>query len=269
MQSEKYKLIPAKKRKRVAIIGGGIGGMEAAIVCARRGHRVTIYEKANRLGGVFHAAAAPSFKEKDRALMDWYLRELDKYPITVRLKQIVEEIESITNMYDEVIVATGAVPNHLKVKGAKLGIEATDFLLGKKPVGQTVVVIGGGLTGCEIAYELYLQGKTPIIVEMKDDLIAAPGVCLANSSYLRDFFKANNVAVHLNTKLTQIHPDGVTVKTKDGSFRIDADSVILSVGYQPNPLAPRSSHIHHVGDCSKVGNLRSVIWQAWDVAMKI
>ena len=269
MQSEKYKLIPAKKRKRVAIIGGGIGGMEAAIVCARRGHRVTIYEKTNRLGGVFHAAAAPSFKEKDRALMDWYLRELDKYPITVRLKQIVEEIESITNMYDEVIVATGAVPNHIKVKGANLGIEATDFLLGKKQVGQTVVVIGGGLTGCEIAYELYLQGKTPIIVEMKDDLIAAPGVCLANSSYLRDFFKANNVAVHLNTKLTQIHPDGVTVKTKDGSFRIDADSVILSVGYHPNPLAPRSSHIHHVGDCSKVGNLRSVIWQAWDVAMKI
>ena len=269
MQSGKYKLVPARKSKRVAVIGGGIGGMEAALVCAKRGHKVTIYEKSNQLGGVFRAAAAPSFKEKDRALIDWYIRELDKYPITVRTKEIVEDIASIVNLYNEVIIATGALPNRLKVPGAEFGIEATDFLLGKKQVGQTVVIVGGGLTGCEIAYELYLQGKTPIIVEMKDDLIAVPGVCLANSSYLRDFFSANKVAVHLNTQLSQIHPNGVTVKNETGTFRIDADSVILSVGYQPNPLVPKSKNIHHVGDCSKVGNLRSVIWQAWDVAMKI
>ncbi len=269
MQSEKYKIVPTKKPKTVAVIGGGIGGMEAALVCAKRGHKVFIYEKTNRLGGVYRAAAVPSFKEKDRALIDWYIRELVRNGVTIRMKQTVEELESMTRMYDEVIVATGAVPNRLKVPGAELGIEATDFLLGNKTVGQTVVVIGGGLTGCEIAYELYLQGKTPIIVEMKDDLIAGPGICLANSSYLRDFFNTNKVAVHLNTQLTQIHPSGVTVKNKNGSFLIKADSVILSVGYRPNPQFPESGRIHHVGDCSKVGNLRSVIWQAWDVAMKI
>ena len=94
--------------------------------------------------------------------------------------------------------------------------------------------------------------------------------CLANSSYLRDFFNANKVSVHLETKLSEIHSDGVTVVGKDGNaFKIDADSVILSTGYKSAPLAPKSRHVHLVGDCSKVGNLRSVIWQAWDVAMKL
>ena len=270
MQSTKYKLTPAKVSKRVAVIGGGIGGMETALVCAKRGHKVTIYEKSNRLGGVFVAAAAPSFKEKDRDLIAWYQRELNKYPITVKLNHIIEDLPSLMDIFEEVIIATGSIPNRIPVKGAELGIEAIDFLLGNKPVGDNVVIIGGGLTGCEIAYELYLQGKKPTIVEMKNDLIAVSGVCLANSSYLRDFFNANKVSVHLETKLSEIHPDGVTVVGKDGnSFKIDADSVILSTGYKPAPVAPKSRHVHLVGDCNKVGNLRSVIWQAWDVAMKL
>ena len=105
---------------------------------------------------------------------------------------------------------------------------------------------------------------------MKDDLIAVRGVCLANSSYLRDFFQANKVPVHLETKLGEIEADGVIAIDKDGkSFKIPADSVILSVGYTPTPLAPKSKKVHLVGDASKVGNLRTVIWQAWKVAMKL
>ena len=150
------------------------------------------------------------------------------------------------------------------------GIQAVDFLLGKKEVGQNVIIIGGGLTGCEIAYELYLQGKTPTIVEMQDDLVTTPGICLANTSFLRDFFAANKVAVHLETGVTKIEDDGVTVKDKNGmEFKIAADSVILSTGYKSAPLAEKAKHVHLVGDCDKVGNLRTVIWQAWDVAMKI
>ena len=133
-----------------------------------------------------------------------------------------------------------------------------------------VVVIGGGLTGCEIAYELYLQGKNPTIIEMLDDLICTPGICLANTSFLRDFFKTNQVPVHLETRLSEVHTDGVTVTDKDGkTFKISADSVILSTGYRSTPVAKKGRHIHLVGDCCKVGNLRSVIWQAWDVAMKL
>ena len=268
MQSKKYKIVPAKVKKHIAVVGGGIGGMETAIVCAKRGHKVTLYEKSDRLGGVFIAAASPSFKEKDRDLIAWYEREITRYPIEIHLNTEVKEVEKLEA--DEVIIATGAKARTLPVKGAKTAIEATEFLLGKKNVGENVTIIGGGLTGCEIAYELYLQGKKPTIVEMKEDLIAVKGICLANTSFLRDFFAANKVPVYLETKLREIEQDGVIVSGKDGkAFKIEADSVILSAGYTPAPLAAKGKHILVVGDAAKVGNLRTVIWNAWDVAMKL
>ena len=268
MQSKKYKIVPAAKKKNIAIIGGGIGGMEAAIVCAKRGHSVTLYEKSDKLGGVFIAAAAPSFKEKDRDLIKWYEREVARNPITVKLNTEVKDIASLGA--DEVIVATGATARKIPVKGAERAMDATEYLLGEKTVGKNVVIIGGGLTGCEIAYDLYLQGKNPTIVEMMDDLIVTKGVCLANTSFLRDFFETNKVPVHLETKLNEVLEDGVMVSGKDGNtFKIDADDVILSVGYNPAPLAPKGKNVHVIGDANKVGNLRTVIWGAWDVAMKV
>ena len=269
MQSKKHYIKPARKIKNIAVIGGGIGGMESALVCAKRGHKVTLYEKSDKLGGVFIAAAAPSFKEKDRDLIAWYCRELTKYPnITIKLNAEIKSLEDCKA--DEVIIATGSKAKRIPVKGVERTIEAVDFLLGKKEVGENVTIIGGGLTGCEIAYELYLQGKRPTIVEMQNDLITTPGICLANTSYLRDFFEANKVPVHLETGVVAIEEDGVIVKDQNGlEFKIAADDVILSVGYNSTPLAEKSKHVHIVGDASKVGNLRTVIWQAWDVCMKL
>ena len=268
MQSKKHYIKPAKKVKNIAIIGGGIGGMEAALVCAKRGHNVKLYEKSGELGGVFIAAAAPSYKEKDRDLIAWYRREMTKYPIEINLNTEIKDVNEL--VADEIIVATGSTPVTIPVKGIEKGIQAIDFLLGKAEVGENVVIVGGGLTGCEIAYELYLQGKKPQIIEMMDDLVVTPGVCLANTSFLRDFFESNKVPVYLQTKLSQIMDKGVKVTDKDGkSFPIDCDSVILSTGYRPAPLAKKSKHVHVIGDASKVGNLRTVIWQAWDVCMKL
>ena len=268
MQSKKYKVTPAKKKKKIAVIGGGIGGMEAALLCAQRGHQVSLYEKTDKLGGVFNAAAAPSFKEKDRALISWYIRELKKYPIHVHLN--TEVIDPALLEADEVVVATGAKARKISVPGADRAVEAVDYLLGKETVGENVVVIGGGLTGCEIAYELYLKGKKPVIVEMMDDLITTKGICLANTSYLRDFFKTNHVPVYLETALVESRDGSVTLKDKDGkTFDVATDSVILSVGYIPDPVVPKSKHVHVIGDAAKVGNLRTVIWGVWDVCMKL
>ena len=268
MQTKKHYIKPAKKSKTIAVIGGGIGGMESALVCAKRGHKVTLYEKSGQLGGVFIAAAAPSFKEKDRELITWYRREMTKYPIEVKFNAEVNDLSQVTA--DEIIIATGSKAVQLPLPGIEKGIEAVDYLLGNKDVGENVTIIGGGLTGCEIAYELYLQGKKPTIVEMMDDLIVTPGICLANTSFLRDFFEANKVPVHLETKLCEVLEDGVLVKDKNGmQYKIAADNVILSVGYKPAPLAEKAKNIHIVGDADKVGNLRTVIWQAWDVCMKL
>ncbi|MBO5416670.1 MAG: FAD-dependent oxidoreductase [Clostridia bacterium] len=269
MQSDKYKIEPAKKIKNVAVIGGGIGGMEAAIVCAKRGHKVTLYEKSDRLGGVFIAAAAPSYKEKDRMLIAWYEREIAKYSaITVKLNSEVTDVASLGA--DEVIVATGARAKKIPTKSMERGIEAVDYLLGKREVGENVVIVGGGLTGCEIAYELYLKGKKPIIVEMQNDLIVSKGICLANSSYLRDFFAANKVPVYLESGVSEIGEGFVKIVSKSGEVtEVAADSAILSIGYTPAPLVSKGKNVHVIGDAKEVGNLRTVIWSAWDVCMKI
>ena len=268
MQSKKYRIVPAKEKKRIAVIGGGIGGMECARVLTLRGHDVTLYEKSDRLGGVFIAAAAPSFKEKDRELIRWYERQMKELSVDVRLNTEVRDIASLGAQ--EVVVATGSRARTLKIPGAEHAVEACDYLLGKKPVGQRVIVVGGGLTGCEIALDLHRQGKQPVIVELKNDLIAVKGVCLANSSYLRDYFALNGVEVHLETGVQAITDSGVTAVGKDGTpFAIEGDSVIVSIGYTPTPLSPAGRHVHLVGDCEHVGNLRTVIWRAWDVAMAL
>jgi len=268
MQSKKYSLKPAKKLKNIAVIGGGIGGMEAALLLSKRGHKVSLYEKSGELGGVFIAAAAPSFKEKDRELIAWYRREIAKHPIDVKLNTAVSSLSDIEA--DEYIIATGATPKRIPVPGAEKAIEAIDFLLGKKEVGEKVLVVGGGLTGCEIAYELSLQGRQPAIVEMMDDLICGKGICLANTSFLRDYFETFNVPVYLESGVKSIEDGKVTISGKDGeSFSIEADSVILSVGYKSAPLAQKAKNVHIVGDARSVGNLRSVIWGVWDECMKI
>lgn len=269
MQSKKYKIVKAARPKKIAVIGGGIGGMEVARVATLRGHKVTIYEKSNVLGGVFIAAAAPSFKEKDRDLIKWYEKEIKDLNIEVKFNTEVKPEDIAKLGADEVVVATGSKARKLRVPGAEKGIEACEYLLGTKEVGNKVIVIGGGLSGCEIALDLYNKGKTPVIVEMKNDLVAMRGICLANTSYLRDFFALNKVDVRLNTGLVEITDKGVKVKDlKTGKeSEIAGDSVIMSVGYIPTPVAKNGVKL--VGDCNGIGNLRTVIWRAWDVAMKL
>ena len=267
MQMGKYDIVPAEKPKTIAVIGGGVGGMEAARIATLRGHKVTIYEKTDRLGGVFIAAAAPSFKEKDRELIEWYRRQIAKLGIEVKYNTEIKDVSSLAE--DEIIVATGAKARRLSVPGSERAIEAIDYLEGAE-VGDNVVVIGGGLTGCEIAYDLYLKGKKPTIVEMKNDLIAVRGVCLANSSYLRDFFNWKKVPVMLESKVAKIGDGSVTVTDNSGNAtEIPADSVIVSVGYTPAPIAKRGGRVHVVGDANSVGNLRTVVWNAWKVAESI
>lgn len=271
MQSGKYYIKPAKKAKHVAVIGGGIGGMETALVLAKRGHEVTIFEKSKELGGVFIAAAAPSYKESDRALIEWYIREIKKQP---KIKVVFEKEIKCPNClakegkFDDVVVATGSKANHLRIPGNERLIPAVDVLLGKAKVGKNPIIIGGGLTGCEIAYEFALQGKNPTIIEIKNDLIAVKGVCLANSSYLRDYFELHKTPVYLETGVKEVTKDGIIAVTKDGKeIEIKGSDVIESVGYRPAPVMQKGVHL--VGDCATVGNLRTVIWKAWDVAMKI
>lgn len=268
MQWNKFNIKKTKKPKRVHIIGGGIGGMEAARVLKLRGHNPVIYEKSDVLGGTFIPASAESYKGRLRELLEWYKRQMSKLSIDIRFNTEVKDLEQFKG--EPVIIATGSVPRILRnVNGHEKMIEACDFLNGKE-VGETVAVIGGGLTGSEIAYELHLQGKKPIIIEMKNDLIAQKGVCLANSSYLREYFALHNVPVYLETKLKEVRDKSVVCVTKDNKeIEIPCDSVISSAGYISAPLAPKGRKVQLIGDCREIGNLRTVIWDAYGAAMRI
>ena len=271
MQKDKHHIKPALRPEKVIIIGGGVGGMEAARVLKLRGHEPVIYEKSDRLGGTLIAASSESYKGNMRALLAWYRRQMDLLDIEIHYNTEVKDVKQFGK--SDIIIATGARPRILSsIPGHDLMIEATDFLLGKE-VGQKVAVIGGGLTGCEIAYELALQGKEPVIVEMKDDIIAQKGVCLANSSYLREWFDLYKVPIYLESTLKEVWEDCIVCVDKDGKeFTIECDSVISSAGYIPAPVVPqneRESNMDYVGDCKEVGNLRTVIWRAYEVAMRI
>jgi len=269
MQHERYKIVPTKNPKKVAIIGGGIGGMECALMLTKRGHNAVIYEKSNKLGGTFITASSMSFKENDKQLIEWYKREIDKAGIKVIFNTEINDANTIRG-YDEIIVATGSVPRTMPIPGFNKTISFTQLLAEKKKVGDKVLFFGGGQSSCEAAYEMILQGKHPIIVEFAPDLVAAQATCLANTSFLRDMLAFKQVPTYLRSTITDIRDDGVTVRGPDGkTFDLACDCVVNGIGFVPTPIAKDSAHVHTVGDCVAIGNLRTVIWRAWDVCMKI
>ena len=280
MQHNKYKIVPTKSPKKVAIIGGGIGGMECALVLKQRGHIPTLFEKSGELGGLFLTASAMTFKENDKELIRWYRREIEKSGIEVHLNTEVNDLGTLRG-YDDIIVATGSVPRTMPgIKGFEKALTFTQLLKEKHEVGDKVLFIGGGQSSCEAAYDLLLNyGKHPIIVEYANDLVAAQATCLANTSYLRDAMEYHKVPVYLHSTVTEITDKGCTVKNVQTgeTFFVECDNVVNGIGFVPTPVGGRTASrkvkgketIFRVGDCVAIGNLRTVIWRAWDVCMKI
>ena len=273
MQHTRYKIVPTKNPKKVAIIGGGIGGMECALVLKQRGHIPTIFEKTDELGGLFLTASAMTFKENDKDLIRWYKNEIEKQGIDVRFNTEINDL-GVLRGYDDIIVASGSVPRMMpSIKGFDKALTFTQVLKDKVDVGDKVLFIGGGQSSCEAAYDLLLNfGKHPIIVEYAGDLVAAQATCLANTSFLRDAMEYHKVPVYLHSTVTEITDKGCTVKnveTGETTF-VECDSVVNGIGFVPTPVGGKDNKkAYRVGDCVAIGNLRTVIWRAWDVCMKI
>ena len=273
MQHTRYKIVPTKNPKKVAIIGGGIGGMECALVLKQRGHIPTIFEKTDELGGLFLTASAMTFKENDKELIRWYKNEIEKQGIDVRFNTEINDL-GVLRGYDDIIVASGSVPRMMpSIKGFDKALTFTQVLKDKVDVGDKVLFIGGGQSSCEAAYDMLLNfGKHPIIVEYAGDLVAAQATCLANTSFLRDAMEYHKVPVYLHSTVTEITDKGCTVKnveTGETTF-VECDSVVNGIGFVPTPVGGKDNKkAYRVGDCVVIGNLRTVIWRAWDVCMKI
>ncbi len=277
MQHDKYKIVPTKKPKKVAIIGGGVGGMESALVLKQRGHKPVIFEKGDKLGGLFLTASAMTFKENDKKLLEWYRAELKRQGIEVHLNTEVTDLGMMRG-YDEIIVATGSVVRTMPlIPGFDKCVTFTDLLVNRVADDEKIkkiVFFGGGQSSCESAYDMLLNfGKEPIIVEYANDLVAAQATCLANTSFLRDAMEYHKVPTYLNSTITNIGDKTVTIKGKDGKItEVEYDMIVNGIGFVPAPLGGKDNkakNVHRVGDCVAIGNLRTVIWRAWDVCMKI
>ncbi|SFD14141.1 FAD-dependent oxidoreductase [Clostridium uliginosum] len=276
---EQYALKPALKTKNVMVVGGGIAGMEAARVAAIRGHKVTIYEKTDKLGGHIIAGGVPDFKEDDRRLLDWYKNELKELNVDIKFGVEVTE-ELIDKEKPEVIIAaTGSTSIVLNVEGVDRDnvATATEVLLGEKSVkNNKVTVIGGGLVGCETALWLAKQGKEVTILESLEDLmIAGNPVPHANRIMLIDLLKMHKVKVLTNKYVYEIKEKSIVVAdNKHKKSEVDAENVVLAVGYASDTklydkLRDKVPELYLIGDARKAANILNAVWDAYEVARNI
>jgi len=263
---------PIVKPKKVLIIGGGVAGCEAAMVLSIRGHLPELFEKTDKLGGNLIPGGAPDFKEDDILLADWFVNQLNELNVPVNLNTEVTKEFVLKSNYDSVIIATGSTPKVFSLGDDEKVFTAADILTNKKDCGNTTVVIGGGLVGCETALWLARNGKKVTIVEALSKLLALNGpLCHANSEMLEKLIPYNNIEVVTNAKVTGFNNGQLTMNTDEGEKIITCDSVILSVGYkEDNSLFKKLEfeipEIYLLGDARKVANIMYGIWDAFEVA---
>jgi 2-enoate reductase len=266
---------PVCTPKKVMVIGGGVAGCEAARVLAIRGHRPELYEAASRLGGNLIPGGSPRFKQDDIALADWYTHQLQLLNVPVKLNTEASKQMALDGGYDTVIIATGSTPKILSLGNDDKVFTAADVLTCKKDCGQTTVVIGGGLVGCETALHLAQYGKNVTIIEALANLLALNGpLCHANSEMLERLIPFHGINVICDAKATSYQNGALTVETKDGFQTICCDSVVLSVGYQEknclyHELEFDVPEIYLLGDARKVTNIMYAVWDAFEVANHI
>lgn len=227
-----YDMSPAAEPKKVLVAGGGLAGSEAAVIAAMRGHKVSLYEASDRLGGQWNLACIPPSRGAYSTLVNWQRGQMRKYGVELHLNTPLTRELAIKERPDAIIVATGSLPFKPPIKGAELPhvVFAHDALRGRAELGQNVVVIGGGLVGSETAehFSYHKPGKYTII-EMMDDIVRDG---IANSNlFLKKALKENGVDVFTSSTVTEICADSVKFRTADGTERsVKADTVVMAVG---------------------------------------
>lgn len=266
LKEKLYGKIPkSETARKVVVVGGGVGGLEAARVAALKGHTVALYEKSGQLGGQLIAASAPSFKSRLTMLVDYYKVQMKKLGVQVMLHtEITAESPQLTDA-DKIIVATGAVGFLPPIPGIDTPkvLEVIDAHTGDQGrIGQKVLIAGGGPSGCDCAIELAMNGKDVTIVEMVDRLY--PTGTLDNRFSVLRRVKEEKIRVLTGTKVREFNEKGAVVENADGVQTLEADTIIVAMGTRPNQktareILDRYTNAQLVGDCRKVGQVGEAV----------
>lgn len=276
---QNYGLERALVSKKVAVIGGGIAGMEAARVAKLRGHSVTIYEKDGVLGGLIIPAGAHEYKPELRQLNDWYRREIEQLGIEVVLNEEMDAEKARRLDADTVLLATGSQPVMPRIPGidSPKCTSGVDALNGTHPVGKKVVIVGGGLVGCETAIDYAQQGKDVTIVEAAEAvLVAAKNVPLPVLKMIPDMLEYYQVKIMAGNRICAVNEEGAVVESvKDGTKSVIlADTVVMSIGMRSkknfaDELRGSGKEVFVIGDANRAGTIYTSIHSAYDVAGRI
>lgn len=275
-----YGLQKARDPKKVAVVGGGVAGMEAALVAKECGHEVTLFEAKDRLGGNIIAAGNHTFKDDVRALNTWFEKQLYAKGIDVKMNttatpEMVEELGA-----DVVILGLGSTVFMPKIEGidhAKT-LSCMDVLEDNAPVGNKVVIVGGGLTGIELALHYGEEGRDVTVVEALPDIMSSgPAVPLMQDMMARDLLKKYGVKLCTGWGISAVNDEGAVILNmadKSETKVLDADTVIMAIGFRPRQnmeaaYMEKGIEAYTIGDANAVGSIKTAIWAAYEVARSL
>ncbi|MBR3358907.1 MAG: FAD-dependent oxidoreductase [Solobacterium sp.] len=268
-------LKPADSKKKVVVIGGGAAGMEAAMISAQRGHEVTLFEKSDHLGGHLVEAGGHSFKKEIGLLNKWFAKQLKDLNVNVKLNS-----EPCVNCVkaenpDIILLATGSVPSAPPIPGLEKAIVSLDAINHPEQLGKEVIIVGGGLVGCELALDEAKNGKKVTVVEALNDILSSgPSVPGPNKQMIGDMFAYYGVTVCTNTKLTEVR-DGCAVVEHDGVItELKADSIVSALGFRPGKSLKEEFEtlgvpVKVLGDAEEAKTIMNAVWTAYDAANAI